>query len=108
MNRLLKALLIFNLQLMLVVPSCVQQKTDRGLKTGDQYWAETGLGTSELESLILDDSCRSSQQLFLACVNAVSQIAEKYNLVVTTKGELKRIEIADIADRLTEKKELSK
>ncbi len=108
MNRLLKALLIFNLQLLLLVPSCVQQKTDRGLKTGDQYWAETGLGTSELESLILDDSCHSSQQMFLACVNAVSQIAEKYNLVITTSGDLKKIEVADIADRLTEKKELSK
>jgi hypothetical protein len=77
MNRLLKALLILNLEMLLLVPSCMQQKTDRGLKTSDQYWAETGLGKTELEALITDESCHSSQQLFLACVNSLSQMAEK-------------------------------
>lgn len=108
MNRLLKALLILNLELLLMVPSCMQQKTDRGFKTGDQYWAETGLGTKELESLITDETCRSSKQMFLACVNSLSQMAEKYNMVITTDGQLKELEVSDIQDRLTEKKELSK
>lgn len=107
MNRLLKAFFILNLELLLVVPSCMQQKTDRGLKTGDQYWAETGLGTTELESLIAND-CHSSRQLFLACANAISQMAERYNMVVTLEGQLKPLALDDIQDRLTEKKELSK
>ncbi len=108
MNRLLKAILILNLEIVLLVPSCVQQKTDRGLKTSDQYWAETGLGTGELESLLADRSCYSGQQSFLACVNAVQQMAERFNLTLGSDGELVPIQIKDIADRVSEKKELSK
>lgn len=107
MNRILKALMIFNLQVLLVVPNCIPQAQDRGQKTNDQYWAETGLGSSEFEALIEDSSCQSSQLLYLSCVNSISHILKRYEKVLTTNGQIAALKAADIESRLTEKKELS-
>lgn len=108
MNRLIKALLIVNLELFLLAPQCVSQKVERGPKTADQYWAETGLGSNELETLLSDESCHLNQQSFLGCVNAVGQMAERYGLVLTLDGKLRPLEQKDIEDRASEKKDLSR
>lgn len=115
MSRLMKALLILGFEFFLVVPTCVQNRSDRGIKTSEQYWTETDLGSSELEGLLANESCYAGQQTFLACVNAINQIAEKYDLTLTSgsdsstlKARLKRIEPQDIEERSTEKKQLEK
>lgn len=59
-------------------------------KTVDEYWAETGLGPEALEDVVDDDSCRSSQRYFLACVNAVGSVADRLGLRFTTDGRLLR------------------
>lgn len=106
MNRLFKALLILNLQILLLVPTCVPSKVDRGQKTTEQYWTETGLGTKELETLLLDESCHNDKQSYLSCVNAIGQMAERYGLTLTLEGTLRPLKVQDIEDRASEKKDL--
>jgi carboxyl-terminal processing protease len=108
MKRVGKALLLFNLQILLLAPNCMQQKMDRGFKSTDQYWAETGLGSTELETLLEDANCRLDESSFLACVNAVGQMAERYNQAVLFDGTLRMMTTEDVENRLSEKKELAR
>ena len=108
MRRVAKAVLLFNLQVLLLAPQCVQQKLDQGVKSTDQYWSETGLGSKELESLLEDRNCRLDEQSFLACVNAVSQMAERYDQAVLMSGELRPMTSEDVDNRQTEKKDLNR
>jgi len=108
MKRLVKALLLLNLEILLLAPTCVQQKVDRGIKSYDQYWAETGLGSNELETLLENANCRTDEQSFLACVNAVGQMAERCNQALLMDGTLRPLTAEDVDNRLTEKKELSR
>jgi carboxyl-terminal processing protease len=108
MKRLVKALLVLNLEILLLAPTCIQQKVDRGIKSNDQYWAETGLGSSELETLLEDGNCRTDEQSFLACVNAVGQMAERLDQALLMDGTLRPLTNEDVENRLTEKKELSR
>lgn len=107
MGRVTKALLVLNIYLFLLAPMCVPDKVDRGVKSADQYWAETGLSHSELETLLLPESCDSNEQSFLSCVNSISQMAERYNLVLDLDGQLRDLRKSDIESRATEKKILS-
>lgn len=58
------------------------------VKTADDYWAETGLGSAALEELLQEGSCQSSERYFYACVNAVQSVAQKYGFDLTTEGRL--------------------
>ena len=107
MTRLMKVLMIVNIELFLMVPTCIQSRSDGEVKTSDQYWAETGLGATELESFLANDSCYAGQQTFLSCVNSINQMAEKYNLNLTLTDGLKEIEQKEIEDRGSEKKQLA-
>jgi carboxyl-terminal processing protease len=108
MNRLLRALLILNLEILLLVPTCMPQRVDRGIKSTDQYWAETGLGSSELETLLGPESCDHDETSFLACVNAIGLMAERYNLIFTTDGQFRTLEKKDIENKVSEKKDLAR
>lgn len=107
MNRLPRAILILSLELILLVPTCLPQVEDRGQKSVDQYWAETGLGSGELESLLSPETCRESEQSFLACVNALSVMAERFGLALTSEGKFRSLTTRDIENKATEKKDLS-
>jgi carboxyl-terminal processing protease len=108
MTKWMKALLVLNLEILLLVPMCTQTKVDRGAKTADQYWAETGLGEKDFVALLTRENCDSSQQMFLACVNALSQAAERYQLALTLDGHFKKLGPEDVSERLTEKTALAK
>src|SRR6185312_17227508 len=108
MTKWMKALLILNLEIVLLVPTCTQTKMDRGYKSADQYWAETGLDEKDFDALLTRDNCESTQQMFLACVNAIGQAAERYQLAITPDGTFKKLGPQDISERLTEKKALEK
>ncbi|MBS1969461.1 MAG: PDZ domain-containing protein [Bdellovibrionales bacterium] len=58
------------------------------VKTADEYWAETGLGSQTLEELLQEGSCSSSERYFYACVNAVQSVAQKYGFDLSTDGRL--------------------
>ncbi len=81
---------------------------DRGVKTQDQYWSETGLGSTELESLISDKNCRLDTMSFLACANALSQMAERKGLIFEIDGSFRPVTFADTIELSNEKKILSK
>jgi carboxyl-terminal processing protease len=108
MTKWTKALLILNLEIFLLVPMCTQTKMDRGYKSADQYWAETGLDAKDFEALLTQDNCQSTQQMFLACVNAIGQAAERYQMAITPDGTFQKLGPQDISERLTEKKALAK
>lgn len=108
MAKWMKALLVLNLEILLLVPMCAQQQRDRGYKSNDQYWAETGLDEKDFKALLDPENCDSSQQMFLACVNAITQASERYRLAITADGDFKTLNSQDVAERLTEKKALSK
>jgi carboxyl-terminal processing protease len=106
MNKLTKALLVLLLEIVLLVPTLFPQKLDRGVKTVEEYWTETGLDSKELETILTPESCYSEEKAFLSCVNAISAMAERYNLGLNYDGELIPLSKKEILVRITEKKEL--
>lgn len=80
-------------------------QTQKPIKTVEQYWNETGLVSSQLEDLIDDATCSTSQRYFMACANAMINIANRYNLQISLDG---RLQPAEGLSRLnmTEKKQL--
>jgi carboxyl-terminal processing protease len=107
MNKLLKAFLVLFLEIILILPGCLDLRLDRGSKSIDEYWADTDLGTTELESMLEDEVCYADRLSYLSCANALSQMAEKINLSLHTDGRLAPFTDADVESRLTEKRELS-
>jgi carboxyl-terminal processing protease len=55
-----------------------------------QSWNEAQLSEKDLEDIIQDESCRSSQKYFLSCVNAVHSIAAKLQMRLLLNGSLIR------------------
>lgn len=76
------------------------------VKSGEDYWAETGLGPAALEDLLQDQTCGSSERYFLACANAILTVANRYNLSLNLQGELVPVHEALSADMSSEKKQL--
>lgn len=77
-------------------------------KTLEEYWNETDLDASELEVQLRTDNCSRSQRHFLACVNAVSSIAEKMGFVFLQDGNIRRMTAEDMDLRLTEREDLKR
>lgn len=59
------------------------------ITTTEEYWRETGLGSGALQELLQEESCHSSERYFLACVNSLRVVAQKYGLQLTPSGKLK-------------------
>ena len=76
------------------------------VKSVDAYWAETGLGPAALEDLLQDNTCGSSERYFIACANAVLNIANRFNMTVTTEGKIVPVDVNMSADMSSEKKQL--
>lgn len=64
------------------------EKPQSSVKSIEQYWSETGLAESQLVDLIDDSTCGSSERYFLACANAVLNIANRYNLQISLDGKV--------------------
>lgn len=65
----------------------VEEEKSR-LKTVEEYWAETGLSSSSLIDLIDGSVCATSERYFLACVNAIGNVAGRFDLGVSADGTL--------------------
>ena len=103
-----RALALLSVEVLLLVPSCLSTPVNQAAKSTEQYWMETGLGSAELETLISDESCRSETKVFLACLNAINQMAEKYNLVLSDSGSLVPITSSNVDSVATEKLSLKR
>lgn len=55
-------------------------------KNIETYWSETGLSLSDVEKIISNEHCYSSQRYFQACVNAVAKNAASYDLKLTDES----------------------
>jgi carboxyl-terminal processing protease len=81
-------------------------KATGGVKSVDQYWSDTGLEAKSLEELIQDDTCASSERYFLACINSLISIANRFNKTIDIDGEIISVD-ASLSDQLnSEKKQL--
>lgn len=107
MNKPLKIILITILEIILFVPALLDQKIDRGARTLDEYWAESGLQAKELESLLSENICNADKISYLSCINAISQVAEKMNLALNETGKLEPLSRKTIEKRMSEKTDLS-
>lgn len=107
MKLWLKALLVLNLEILLLVPQCTFQRLDHGLKSNDQYWAETGLTAEDLESLLQSDNCQSGQQMFLACVNSIQNMAARSDQMLMADGTLQDLEKETAINNDSEKTTIS-
>jgi carboxyl-terminal processing protease len=109
MNKCLeRAFAIFLIQVLLIVPSCLTTRIEKAIKTPDQYWTETGINSTELETLLANQSCLHDQRSFLACVNAINTMAEKFNLSLQQDGSLKVLSDLKMDIAATEKNQLKK
>lgn len=62
------------------------------IKSVEQYWTETGIGSASLRDLIDDQTCASSERYFLACANAVMSVASRYNMQLQLDGTLTSVQ----------------
>lgn len=92
---------------LMIVPMLYPLKQlDKGVSSSNQYWIDVGLESSLIDKVLSQSHCISSAKNYLACVNAISSMAQKVDLVFTTKGELRPLTSKDLSQRLTEKSEL--
>lgn len=75
-------------------------------KSIEAYWAETDLSEEDLLRFLSDEQCLNSERQFLACVNALSSMAERSKLRLTREGRLEELSAMDVERRLTEKNDL--
>jgi carboxyl-terminal processing protease len=100
----IKILQVLALELALFLPGVpLTSPVQKGSKPIEQYWAETDLRGNELDELLQSSTCHHDQISFLACANAVTQVAEKYALEVEPSGEIHPLQKRDVQLRLTEK-----
>lgn len=105
--RTRSALLLLCLELCLVIPNCTVDKVDRGAKSTDAYWTETGLSSRELEALLAPSNCLKDHRNFLGCVNTISAMGERYRLTLNRDGRLVAMTADLLESRLTERRELT-
>lgn len=105
-TRFARALLLLLLEVVLLASSITTTKVDVGQKAIDRYWLETGLEAKELEALLTSESCGQNLQNYLACVNSIGAMSERYNLALDFNGSLVTMTPDLIRRRLTEKSEL--
>lgn len=71
--------------------------------TVQTYWNETGMSAANLEDLIQDDLCQSSEHYFLSCANALQSVASKLQLKLNLNGTLDQQQEVEAAGLSTEK-----
>lgn len=80
------------LEVALFIPaSSPWNEVDRGYKSAEQYWYDTGLNDTELVSMLSKEQCYQTQKSFLGCVNAIQLVAEKYKLIFKADGQLQSV-----------------
>ncbi len=104
---ILKSFAVLSLEVLLFTSFCSHKIIVREAKPVEKYWADTGLTSADLEQVLNEQNCMASQENFLGCVNALSSVAERYQLALTTEGKLRPLTSADVQSRLSEKMELS-
>lgn len=72
----------------------------------EKYWFDTGLASSDLEALIQDQVCLSSEKYFLACVNAIDMTARRFQLQLDFQGNLQSQKISLSRQTFSEKERL--
>lgn len=113
MTRLTRLLLLILVMLMLLpglgrnFDNMKTSPKNVEVKSLEAYWAETDLNEMDLLRRLEDVECRSNQRQFLACVNAVTAMAEKSRLKVTTTGQIQAMTAADFDRHLSEKVDLA-
>lgn len=107
-RRRIKFLTILLMGTGLLLPKLMQNSNSRASKTIEKYWDETGLSTKELEGLLGDQVCYLNQQNFLACVNSIATMLEKFELALNPDGTLRGIRADDVENAWNEKKEITK
>ena len=102
-SRLLKALLLgCSIVALQSIPSSWTPKsvTEKNI---DSYWQQSDLTEMDLQVLLQDENCLSSQIKFLACVNAINTVADRVGLFLQENGKFRVLTGSDFDLRLTEK-----
>lgn len=76
-------------------------------KSLDDYWEDTDLTAADIDVVLRHENCSQSHRKFLACINALSTLAEKLGLVMNLDGTLRPVEGAG-EPRLSERDDLKK
>src|SRR4051812_18326513 len=83
--------------------SLVNTRPVKTEKSMDQYWAESGLDATELEMLLAGSSCFSERTAFLACVNSIQRMGERYSLKMNESFQIVALTAAEMESFTTEK-----
>lgn len=66
----------------------------------EEKWQETGLAAKDIENLFVNKHCHVNKKYFLACMNALSVLAERQGELLTAEGKiLKNIEKKSITEK---------
>ncbi len=76
-------------------------------KKTETYWADTGLGQKELDQLISNLNCQSSEKYFLSCINSIIQVLPKYHMSLSAEnGQITKSYLTSSLDGKSEKENL--
>ncbi len=64
----------------------------------EMYWSQTGLSDRELFKFIQGDLCQSSERYFLACVNALQQVAVRNELILLPGKGFQKISLEKLSE----------
>ncbi|HWU42650.1 MAG TPA: hypothetical protein VN132_04395, partial [Bdellovibrio sp.] len=98
------SLLVLSMGVSLVFSSTKRQAVK--VKSTEDYWSEAGLGPAALKDLLENSTCASSEKYFMACANALLVVANRFNMTLTTQGQLMPVDANVSADMSSEKKQL--
>jgi carboxyl-terminal processing protease len=107
LGQILKSFAVLTVEVFLFTSFCSHKVIVREAKPVEKYWADTGLTNSDLEQVLNPENCLAAQENYLGCVNALSSMAERYQLAISTSGQLRPLNKSDVVSRLSEKAELS-
>lgn len=72
-------------------------------KSIEDYWSETGISFKEVNQLITNKKCHSSEIYFKSCLNSLILSALSYEMKLTQSGNLIELDSWDRLDEKTEK-----
>jgi carboxyl-terminal processing protease len=90
MGEWIKGLILSVFSLAILLGTALDRSTEA--PTAENYWLQTGISQKELFQFIQDSYCHSSDRYFLACLNAIQQVAIRNGQILVPNGTFQKIE----------------
>ena len=89
MGAWIKGLILFVFIIGVLIGSTLDHSNEA--PSAESYWFQTGLSDQDLFKFLQDSTCHSSDRYFLACLNAIQQVAIRNGMTLTPNKGFQKI-----------------